>query len=353
MLMVVSLTLGTTHAFVPTYSGRHALVNWRTSAVNLPESVSAAEADWDLELFSPAKINLFLRVMSRRPDGFHELASLFQTIGLGDDLSFAKLSSDSHGDEFTCNMPGMPLDSSNLVLRALELFRERTGSAQFFRCRLSKRTPMQAGLGGGSSNAATALYAANQLCGSPASDAQLIEWSGELGSDITFFLGDSGTAYCTGRGEIIEPVKSLPSTELFVIKPADGLSTPLVFKTLAASNYATCSTVDPKELLLSFASSTSQSVNEYVNDLEAPAFELMDDLATIKTGLLAEYGFPVAMMSGSGTSLFAMGEPAICTAGEFPARFTADMAKRDIDVQVWRTRFVDRAGPGSWYAAPE
>ena len=121
-----------------------------------------------LSLFSPCKINLFLRILRRREDGFHDLASLFQAIGFGDTLELSIINGAS-SDEFSCNMPGVPVDSSNLVLRALELMREKTGVNAYFRANLIKQVPAQAGLGGGSANAATAMYGANELMGNPAS----------------------------------------------------------------------------------------------------------------------------------------------------------------------------------------
>ena len=143
---------------------------------------------------------------------------------------------------------------------------------------------MEAGLGGGSSNAAAALYGVNELCGRPASPEDLIDWSGALGSDITFFLGPTGSAYCTGRGEILEAVPPIPTPfkHLFVIKPAMGLSTPLVFKTLAADDYATLARDrDPRALLDSFGAPGLTPPADYVNDLEPPAFACEPVLARV------------------------------------------------------------------------
>lgn len=127
-----------------------------------------------LSLFSPCKINLFLRIIRKREDGFHDLASLFQAIGFGDTLDLTPI--ESNADEFTCNMPGVPVDQSNLVLRALQLMREKTGVKQYFRANLIKQVPAQAGLGGGSANAATAMWGANQLMGGPASLEEVSVW---------------------------------------------------------------------------------------------------------------------------------------------------------------------------------
>jgi len=147
------------------------------SNVGLSSRVHSAAADTEvaassdtetLSLFSPCKINLFLRIIRKREDGFHDLASLFQAIGFGDSLDLTPIPEGS-ADEFTCNMPGVPVDSSNLVLRALELMRTKTGVKQYYKANLVKQVPAQAGLGGGSANAATAMWGANQLMGSPAS----------------------------------------------------------------------------------------------------------------------------------------------------------------------------------------
>ncbi|GJP52162.1 hypothetical protein CLOM_g11259 [Closterium sp. NIES-68] len=164
-----------------------------------------------LTLFSPSKVNVFLRITRKRPDGYHELASLFHAISLGDTLKFSFSPSNSR-DALTTNAPGVPLDSSNLVIKALDLFRRKTGIQKYFWVHLDKKVPTGAGLGGGSGNAATALWAANRMCGDVASEAELLEWSADIGSDISFFFSQ-GAAYCTGRGEIVEDVTPiLPST---------------------------------------------------------------------------------------------------------------------------------------------
>jgi 4-diphosphocytidyl-2-C-methyl-D-erythritol kinase len=125
-----------------------------------------------LSFFSPCKINLFLRILRKRDDGYHDLASLFQAIGFGDTLEMTRIQ-EGNADKFTCNMEGVPTDSSNLVLRAIQLMRDRTGVEMFFVANLIKECPAQAGLGGGSANAATAMWAANEMMGHPASLEQV------------------------------------------------------------------------------------------------------------------------------------------------------------------------------------
>ena len=144
---------------------RHSVVT--SSSVDSETSSAASSEAQTVSLFSPCKINLFLRIIRKREDGFHDLASLFQAIGFGDKLELTPI--DGGSDEFECNMPGVPVDSSNLVLRALELMRTKTGVEQYFKANLIKQVPAQAGLGGGSANAATAMWGANQIMGNPAS----------------------------------------------------------------------------------------------------------------------------------------------------------------------------------------
>lgn len=247
-----------------------------------------------LTLISPAKINLFLRILRRRPDGYHDLASLFQAISLHDTIHYTL----SEQDELICNHPGIPTDSSNLVLKAAHLFRRKTGLQFGLKVHLEKRIPHEAGLGGGSSNAATTLWALNQLHSQPASLDELIAWSGEIGSDITFFLSQ-GTAYCTGRGEILHSLDPLPSQKLWIAKPAEGLSTPAVFKAL---DLAVLPQRDPVSVLNGFY----QDNPDYFNDLEATAFQLKPILHTVKIKLM-DAGFENVTMTGSGTSFFCLG----------------------------------------------
>lgn len=239
-----------------------------------------------LVLASPAKVNLFLRILGKRPDGYHELASLFYRVDhLSDELTLSLAEEDS----FVCDHPAIPPE--NLVTAAVALFRRKTGRSFPVALRLQKRIPLQAGLGGGSSNAATTLKGLNLLCGSPYTEKELQAWSAELGSDVPFFFS-SGAAYCTGRGE---RVRDLPHYQfpyrLSLHTPPEGLSTARVYQELRPSD---CAKVDPEELLSHFLSGNPH----FVNDLEAPAFRLLPQLAMIKREK------PGAVMSGSGSTFF-------------------------------------------------
>lgn len=247
-----------------------------------------------LTLKSPAKLNLFLKVLGRRPDGYHDIASLFQAISLCDTLHFAL----SGEDQLECSEPSLPAGKSNLIWKAADLFRQKTGLQFNLHVVLEKNIPTEAGLGGGSSNAATTLLAINQLLGYSATHAQLLEWAAEIGSDVTFFLS-SGTAYCTGRGEIIRPMPPLPKQTVTLFKPNFGLSTPAVYKNLKVESL---NKVDPEVVLRKFI----EGRPEYFNDLEGSAFDLMPGLANLKKGLM-DRGYSTVLMSGSGTTFFCLG----------------------------------------------
>eukprot|EP00441_Pelagodinium_beii_P033531 CAMPEP_0197629280 /NCGR_PEP_ID=MMETSP1338-20131121/7202_1 /TAXON_ID=43686 ORGANISM="Pelagodinium beii, Strain RCC1491" /NCGR_SAMPLE_ID=MMETSP1338 /ASSEMBLY_ACC=CAM_ASM_000754 /LENGTH=354 /DNA_ID=CAMNT_0043200307 /DNA_START=134 /DNA_END=1194 /DNA_ORIENTATION=+ len=278
----------------------------RTALEAVGDSVPAGTL---MKLFSPAKVNLFLRIIRRRPDGYHDLASLFHTVAFGDDLELEVLPESAEKDELKCNLPGVPVDDSNLVIRALNLFREKSGVKRHFGIKLEKSIPAQAGMGGGSSNAATAFFGANALCGNPASPQELLEWGDDpvIGSDATFFLSE-GTAYCTGRGEIVTPVDALKvprDLSIYLVKPAYGISTPACFKAL---DLESLSSIDPEELLKTFQEKGTAH-SSWVNDLEAPAFQVNPNLGELKEFLGKEFGFEAVLMSGSGSTIYCVGDP--------------------------------------------
>eukprot|EP00440_Ansanella_granifera_P018078 gb/GFBE01019636.1/.p1 GENE.gb/GFBE01019636.1/~~gb/GFBE01019636.1/.p1 ORF type:complete len:413 (+),score=82.16 gb/GFBE01019636.1/:1-1239(+) len=315
----------------------------RTTLRAVANSVPEGNA---VKLFSPAKVNLFLRIIRRREDGYHDLASLFHTVAFGDTLELKVLPDSAEKDELRCNLPGVPVDESNLVIRALKLFREKSGVQRFFDVNLEKTIPAQAGMGGGSSNAATAFFGANLLCGSPATPEELLQWGDDpvIGSDATFFLSE-GTAYCTGRGEIVTPVGALPippGKSVYLVKPKYGLSTPSVFKALDLS---ALSTVDPEELLNTFKEKGT-SHSSWVNDLEKPAFIVSPELGELKKFLSgADLGFEAVLMSGSGSTIYCIGEPN----GGAEAFKAATKEKFEIE-GIWRTELMRRASPTAWYS---
>lgn len=252
-----------------------------------------------LKLISPAKVNLFLRVIKRRPDGYHELASLFQAISLSDVIHFSI--SNTGVDHLTCTDPALPTDASNLILKAAELFRRKTGLRFALEAHLEKNIPSQAGFGGGSSNAATTLWAVNQLCGNTATNTELMRWSSEIGSDIPFFFSQ-GTAYCTGRGEIVQDLPPILSEPLWVVKPLQGLQTQEVFRQLQLSKLNNVHQ-DPLQALRGFLIGKPS----YFNDLEGAAFEALPLLSSLKQSLI-DSGFHTVTMTGTGSGFFCLGQ---------------------------------------------
>lgn len=247
-----------------------------------------------MKFFSPAKLNLFFRVLKKRDDGYHEIASIYQAIDLGDILEVNL----DEKEQLTCTNPAIPLDEANLILRAADLFRRKTGLKVYAKFHLEKKIPIQAGLGGGSSNAATTLWALNELTQKPAAVQDLIKWAAEIGSDVPFFFSQ-GTAYCTGRGETITPIALPKESSLYLAKPSYGLSTPLVYKNCNPSLF---SPKESKDVLVDFLAGKP----DYFNDLEIPAFQLEPELLTFKQKLLA-CGFDHVCMTGSGTAFFCIG----------------------------------------------
>lgn len=241
---------------------------------------------------SPAKINLFLRVLHKRSDGYHELASLFQAIDWSDRLTFTW----AKEDRFTCDCPQLPVDGHNLVTRAVALFRKYHPLPPVA-IHLEKRIPLQAGLGGGSSNAATTLFALNSMVGFPYADEELALWSAELGSDVPFFFS-TGIAYCTGRGEKVHTLAPLALPPYRLHFPSFGLPTPVVFSALHADDYT--HGAPPQTLLDSFM----RGQGHYHNDLEAVACRVEPALADFRAALVAQGHTPY--MTGSGSTFFSI-----------------------------------------------
>ena len=247
------------------------------------------------KLRSPAKINLFLKILNRRNDGYHEIASLFQAIDLFDQIHFTHADQDT----FTCSNSKIPINDQNLILKAVALFRRKTGYLNKFSIHLEKNIPHEAGLGGGSSNAATTLWALNEISGKIATEKQLRIWGAELGSDVPFFL-TSGTAYCTGRGEIINEVAISSIHKNFTLfKPNYGVSTASVYKNLCLENlYIRNPNDDLKHYI--------EGRSVFYNDLEDSAFSICPKLLDFKN-YLNELNLKNLTMTGSGATFFCTG----------------------------------------------
>lgn len=230
------------------------------------------------EYLSPAKLNLNFQVLYKREDGYHEIASLYQAIDLFDRLFFSL----SARDELTCSGIQIPTDHSNLIVQALTLFRT-VCTVPPLKIHIEKKIPTQAGLGGGSSNAATTLFAINELLNQPLSKKQLIELASQIGSDVSFFFS-SGTALCTGRGEIFEDQVLSAPLKGYLAKPHFGLCTKTVYQSVKITQ--------------------PHQRGEFFNDLEAAAFTVEPQLAKIKRTLLSM--FKQVVMTGSGSAFFCL-----------------------------------------------
>lgn len=248
-----------------------------------------------LELPSHAKVNLWLRILGRREDGFHEVETRLVKVGVADTVSLT-LADASDGIRLTCNVPGIPTDDSNLAIKALKAFEARAGVSCGWIVHLEKRIPHGAGLGGGSSNAATVLKAANQLLDNPLSMEALLKIAAAIGSDVPCFLLDTPAADGTGRGEKVVPVEFPWRLPLVLIKPPFPIPTPWAYKKWSTS----------KELSgVSYAPQLCPW-GEMVNHLERPVFQKHLLLPTLKNWLLDHGSVRAALMSGSGSTLFAI-----------------------------------------------
>jgi 4-diphosphocytidyl-2-C-methyl-D-erythritol kinase len=243
-----------------------------------------------MRIATPAKINLTLEVLGQRPDGFHELATWMIPIDLNDELTM-ELSSEMTYDS---NRPSLLFDSSNLVSRAIERFHQETGRSAAYRIDLRKEIPIGAGLGGGSSDAAAALLLLNQLHQNPLTEEKLVGLAAQLGSDVPFFLRRRA-AWCTGRGEKMEMREFPHDRWVVLIKPEFGVSTVAAYSAYKAL---------PAGQKRGQIKKTEWGLLR--NDLEQPVFQKYLLLPEIKSWLEQQEETEVALMSGSGSTMFAV-----------------------------------------------
>jgi 4-diphosphocytidyl-2-C-methyl-D-erythritol kinase len=251
-----------------------------------------------------AKINWSLRVLGKRDDGYHEIDTVLQTVSLHDTITFERTNDD--GIRLWCDDRSIPADESNLVWRALVALRERYSLSGGLKIRLEKRIPSEAGLGGGSSDAAITLLALAHFRQIQTPADSLVKITESLGSDVPFFF-HGGTARATGRGNVIEPLEDSPQKHLLVIKPNASISTAKAYRTL---NRAALTSSDSKPILFrSQASNVSASIDPDVlqNDFEPVVLKQEVEIQRAKNALLNS-GARAAMLSGSGSAVFGIFE---------------------------------------------
>lgn len=250
-----------------------------------------------LRVQSPAKINLFLRVLRRRPDGYHELETLFQAIDVYDELILAECVSPS-----TLLVPGFPdLESDdNLVVRALRWLENRTGRELRVRMKLVKRIPVAGGLGGGSSDAAAALRGISRLFDLELSEEELAGAALALGADVPFFLV-GGAAVGEGVGERLTPVKLPLDYDLILVNPGFPVSTAAIFREFSKNLTGTV-----REGRLWMKIREGRSVEELLeNDLQRVAESIQPQIRETRE-VMERAGLRLTRMSGSGPTLFAL-----------------------------------------------
>lgn len=260
-----------------------------------------------LEKKSPCKVNLILNILGKRADGFHELETVMQPVNICDEMSFERGGS---GVQLSCSHPELPVDSKNLVHRAATAFLAAAKINEGVRIHLQKNLPLAGGIGGGSANAAVTFTALNELFGGPLPLVKLHELSAALGSDVPFFLYDK-PALASGRGEQVETLENfaaLRGKAFFLVHPGFGISTPWSYQNLARFPEALNGKAGrARELVKKLQAGDLAAAEGFYNSLEAPAFDKFPVLSLYKE-FLRENGAQVSLMSGSGSTTFAIAE---------------------------------------------
>jgi 4-diphosphocytidyl-2-C-methyl-D-erythritol kinase len=254
-----------------------------------------------LSISTPAKINLFLEVLNRRDDGFHNINSVFQTVSLFDNLLFKVIDEPTIKIKLS-NKVDIPVNKNNLIFKVFTSFSRKYNVNRGLSVELEKNIPVAAGLGGGSSDAASTIMACNLLFGTRLSVGEMVNLSLEVGSDIPFFFGN-GTAKVTGRGEIVEDQELPLDYHLVLINPGIRVSTAESYAKLKRGltnsklpfNLARCGSAEEMISSLKLAG----------NDFEENVFNSYPQMVRVKT-FLEECGADLVRMSGSGSTMFGL-----------------------------------------------
>ena len=270
-----------------------------------------------MQVLAPAKINLSLKILGRRSDGFHDIETLIAPISLYDELKIERRTS-KQGIEFRCNDPSVPQGDDNLAVRAARAFFKKMKIKSGVLIELKKKIPHGAGLGGGSSDAASTLMALNELFEAKLTREALAKMAEGIGSDVPFFIFQSA-AICRGRGELVSPIKLRKQLFVLLLKPQFGVPTAWAYQRWRGAREVPGVSYTAQE----FAGRT------FVNDLERSVFEKFVCLAQMKVWLLEQPEVGAALMSGSGSTVFAvMRERA-------DIELLAKRARAELDPELW------------------
>jgi 4-diphosphocytidyl-2-C-methyl-D-erythritol kinase len=270
-----------------------------------------------MQVLAPAKINLSLKILGRRSDGFHEIETFIAPISLCDDVKIGK-SDRGEGIQFDCDDPSVPAGDDNLIVRAAKSFFAATKLKPAVTIEVKKKIPHGAGLGGGSSDAASTLLALNELLETKLPREALAKIAETIGSDVPFFIFQSA-ALCKGRGELISPVTLKEKLPILLLKPAFVVSTAWAYSRWQDSREIPGVRYQAQE----FAGQT------FVNDLERPVFEKFIFLAQMKMWLLKQPEIGAALMSGSGSTIF------VALRANADADLLAKRARTELDPELW------------------
>jgi 4-diphosphocytidyl-2-C-methyl-D-erythritol kinase len=268
-----------------------------------------------MQVLAPAKINLSLKILGRRGDGFHEIETLIVPISLADKINIEK---QTRWIDFTCDDPSVPKGDENLVVRAAKAFLDSARIKSGVSIRLEKKIPNGAGLGGGSSDAAATLLALNKLLDTKLPRETLAKMAETIGSDVPFFIFQSA-ATCKGRGELVTSKPLRERLSILLLKPEFGVS----------SAWAYSHWQDSKEIPGVAYGIQEFDGQTFVNDLERSVFEKFVFLAELKMWLSKQVEVGAVLMSGSGSTVFAV------MRSNVDVDPVAKRAREELDRELW------------------
>ncbi|MDU9049455.1 MAG: 4-(cytidine 5'-diphospho)-2-C-methyl-D-erythritol kinase [Candidatus Electrothrix sp. Rat3] len=260
-----------------------------------------------ITLQAPAKINLSLKILGKREDGYHELETLMQKIALYDELELSLTA--EPGVQIHCSNAELPTDERNIAVRAAQLFLNETGnSRQGVRIALKKNIPIAAGLGGGSSDAAAVLNGLDQLLQTGCSPEQRAAMGVRIGADVPLFIYDFPAALATGRGERLMLAPSLTGYQILLVNPGILVSTKWAYEAFSSATEKIALTANQKAFTLPCSKNSRQKFtipDDLKNDLEQVTAKHYPVIQRLKNHLLSS-GAAGAMMSGSGSTVFGL-----------------------------------------------